>query len=85
MLLPKIFPQPNELLGEVLLIIAARFVIRESRILLCLLSKMTATQVTVDKNFLFILQSFSLNMLHIYVTLNNFTTVKKCIIQFLVV
>ena len=29
---------------------------------------MTATQVTVDENILFILQSFSLNMLHIYIT-----------------
>ena len=43
---------------------------------------MTATQVTKDKDILFILKSFSLNMLHIYFTLNNFVKVKKCIIPF---
>ena len=42
----------------------------------CLLPEMTATQVTVDKNILFILLSCSLDMLHIYVTLHNFTSQK---------
>ena len=42
----------------------------------CLLPEMTATQVTVDKDILFILLSFSIDMLYIYVTLNNFTSQK---------
>ena len=82
MSLPKILPQENAFLREVLLIMAESYVTGNRIFYVCLLPEMTAIQVTVDKNILFILQSFSLNMLYIYVTLNNFTKVKKCIIRF---
>ena len=53
MLLPKILPQGNAFLREVLFIIAARYLI-ESHILLSVLPEMTATQVTLmDKNIYF--------------------------------
>ena len=84
MLLPKILPQVIECvtLENVTMIIAASYLIK-NRIFyyVCLLPEMTAIQVTVDKNILFILQTFSLIMTHLYVTVNNFTKVKQYIIQ----